>query len=104
MNFKEKALNILRIIGAWVKTLYLTVKQFVLANKKLSMIIAIALVAVIVILVVVFGFIKPKWDYSHKEVGDTGYTQSEIEEIGDWWQEYIQGDNIYNEGNMPLEK
>lgn len=101
MNFKEKALNILRIIGAWVKTLYLTVKQFVLANKKLSMIIVIALVAVIVVLVVVFGFIKPKWDYSHKEVGDTGYTQSEIDAIADWWNNEA---HVENEGSTPLEK
>lgn len=93
MKFKDK-----------IKLVYLSVKNFVITYKKASIITAASVVLVAVILVVVFCIIIPRWEYSHKLVGDTGYTQSEIDEIGDWWQEYIQGDNIYNEGNMPIDK
>lgn len=97
MSFMDK-------ISRFFSTVCAKIKAFVLLHKKISLAVAIAVAVIIVALIVVFVFVKPKWDYSHKPVGDTGYTQSQIDEIGDWWSEYIKGDNIYNEGNTPMEK
>ena len=93
-------MEIINKISNWFANIFNIVKGWVLVNKKLSIIIAVAVVAVLAFAVLFFTVIKPKWDYSHKKVGDTGHTQSEIDEIGDWWDEYLKGDNIINPGEI----
>lgn len=100
MSFMDK-------ISRFFSTVCAKIKAFVLSHKKISLAVAIAVAVIIVALIVVFVFVKPKWDYSHKVVttiDGKDYTQSDVDEIGDWWSEYIKGDNIYNEGNTPMEK
>lgn len=107
MNFKDKILGFFGAVGAALRSLCLKIKNFVLSHKKASIITAIAVAVVAIVLVVVFCIIIPKWNYSNKVVTTIDghdYTQSEIDEIGDWWSEYIKGNNIYNEGDTPLDK
>lgn len=95
MAFINKVIN-------WFIKMYNIVKNWALANKKAATIIAAAVVVVIAFVVLFFTVIKPSWDYSHKEVGETGYTQSQIDEIAEWWQSGQP--QIGQEGNIDLEK
>ena len=84
-NVLEKLKKFLHIAGVFVKE-----------HKVLSIMVVSLLVALILIF---FLIIKPKWDYSHKKL-DNGYTQSEIDEIYEWWKDY---DGIKQEGTIPTE-
>lgn len=93
MEFINKVINgILKAFHA--------VKLWVIANKKASVIIAVAVI-VIAFVILFFTVIKPKWEYKNKEVGDTGYTQSQIDEIADWWE---SGLHVGQEGDIDLDK
>lgn len=86
-----------KIINGILKAFY-AVKKWVLANKKPT-IIAVAAVVIIVFTILFFTVIKPKWEYKNKPVGDSGYTQSQIDEIADWWQNDAK---VENEGDSQL--
>ena len=71
-----------------MKKYFVKIWNFINAHKKASVIVGIIAAVLIIALLVFLIFIKPKWDYSRKivkYVGDKGYTQSEIDEIGKIW-------------------
>ncbi len=133
MNFKNKISQIFGTVCTAIKSAFRRAKGFVLAHKKESLIVAAVLVAFVVILAIAFSFSKPKRpgtngssvvggdsssaNGSSVVSGDSSsanssssssssepLTESQIEEIGDWWNQYIEGDNIVVEGNKPIEK
>ena len=88
------------------KVKQLAAKAFAFFKKnKVATIIGLSVLAVIVVaLLVYFLIIKPKIDYPTKIVftdsNGKDYTQSEIDELGNWWDEYLKGNNITNPGEI----
>ncbi len=91
-----------------IKHFFLRVFACFKQNKKLTIITLSVLAVIVVALLVFFLIIKPKIDYPQKivyvDAGGKEYTQSDIDELGDWWEEYLTGNNIHNEGSLPVEE
>lgn len=124
MKFKDKIIRFFGTVGAAVKSAFLIAKGFVLSHKKVSLIVAVLVVIFAVILAVAFSSSKPENQVansssnvsvnnssqsnsstdSSSDVSSEPLTESQIEEIGDWWEEYIQGNNIVVEGNTPIDE